>query len=196
MRPRSDLSGRGWILTGAAASVPPVAKPHNRSAAFVPFRGARRMHPTTSIQQNVKRLRGDGFRWHRSQNLLIAAIARRRAVALRHSTWPIGSLRWRCGLPAYAHLPRSGGCTGISPQPVCAPRPNAPTKERNRKARREPGLMTEFALAIYVAHPRFAVKRSFALRLHLPGDQEHPANGQAHPVSATHHRSAMGASRE
>lgn len=29
--------------------------------------------------------------------------------------------------------PRSGGCTGISPQPVCAPRPNAPTKERKWK---------------------------------------------------------------
>ena len=40
---------------------------------------------------------------------LSAAIIRRCAPALRRSGWPIVSLRWRCGLPAFDHLPRSGG---------------------------------------------------------------------------------------
>ena len=67
------------------------------------------------------------------ENLLSATIARRRAVALRRSTWPIGSLCWRCGLPAYAHLPRSGGHGDqTSSSPFDRPGEAQPIRDRQR----------------------------------------------------------------
>lgn len=59
---RSGLAGRGClravarrgIVPGAAASVPPGAKPHNRSAAFVPFRGIRPLHRTCRMARRGK----------------------------------------------------------------------------------------------------------------------------------------------